>query len=40
MDEKAKTVTWESQAYFMGFDWATKHHAVVVLGHQGQVYGT
>jgi transposase len=37
MDEKAKTVTWESQAYFMGFDWATKHHAVVVLDHQGRI---
>jgi transposase len=37
MDEKAKTVMWESQVYFMGFDWATKHHAVVMLDSEGRV---
>ena len=37
MDETDKTVTWESQAYFMGFDWASKHHAIVVVDHQGRI---
>jgi len=35
MDEKAKSVMWESHTYFMGFDWATKHHAVVILDREG-----
>jgi transposase len=37
MDEKARTVMWESHTCFMGFDWASKHHAVVVLDREGQV---
>ena len=36
MDEKTQTVTWESHVYFMGFDWATKHHVAVVLDRAGR----
>jgi len=36
MDEKVKSSTWESHGYFMGFDWATKHHDVVVLNREGR----
>ncbi len=37
MDVKAKSSTWESHSHFMGFDWATKHHEVVVLNRTGQI---
>lgn len=37
MDEKSKTTIWESHTYFMGFDWATKHHEVVVLDRDGRI---
>lgn len=37
MDETNNTVTWESQTYFMGFDWAYQHHAIVVLDREGKI---
>ena len=37
MEVKVKSSTWESHSHFMGFDWATKHHEVVVLNQKGQV---
>jgi len=37
MDKEVKTIAWQSHTYFMGFDWATKDHAVVVLDREGQI---
>jgi transposase len=36
-NERTKEINWESHLYFMGFDWASRHHEVVVFGREGQI---
>jgi hypothetical protein len=37
MEVTAKSNTWKSHGYFMGCDWATRHHDVVVLDREGRI---
>jgi transposase len=35
--ETSKAVNWESHLYFMGLDWASRHHSIVVLDREGRI---